>query len=178
MNISAINAAHSQYTTQPVSWTRKSSSSSTTDSSSDGLSISGPGQFFSQLQQLSAQNPADFKQVIAEMAQKLDTEAQQAGNSTDAQRLQSMAGRFEQASQTGDFSSLLPSNSDGSSSTAQAQGTQRAHSGHHHGHHAGGVSDLTSTDSTDPLSDPLSSLFSQMGPQVQNALDPSSALSL
>lgn len=164
MYINPTNNAPSQYTTQPVNWTRKSSSSSSS-TSSDGAAISGPGQFFSQLQQMSTQNPAQFKQVMAEMAQKADSEAQTLGNSPQAQQLQTMAGRFEQAAQTGDFSSLLPQNASASNSTAQAPGTQAAHSGHHH---HGGSANL------------LSSLFSQMGTQLQNTatVDPTSVLSL
>ena len=164
MYINPTNNAPSQYTTQPVNWTRKTSSSSSS-TSSDGAAISGPGQFFSQLQQMSAQNPAQFKQVMAEMAQKADSTAQTIGNSTQAQQLEAMAGRFEQAAQTGNFSSLLPQNASASNSTAQAPGTQAAHSGHHH---HGGSSNL------------LSSLFSQMGTQLQNTaqVDPASILSM
>ena len=164
MYINPTNNAPSRYTTQPVNWTRKSNSSSS-GTSSDSTAISGPGQFFSQLQQMSTQNPAEFKQVMAQMAQKADSEAQTLGTSPQAQQLETMAGRVEQAAQTGDFASLLPQNASATNGAAQAPGTQAAHSGHHH--HGGG-------------SNLLSSLFSQMGTQLQNTagLNPVAALGL
>ena len=50
----------------------------TTDTSTvpqDSTQISGPGQLMSQLQQLQSSNPAEFKQVTAQIAQTLQQDA-------------------------------------------------------------------------------------------------------
>ena len=103
----------------------------TTDTSTvpqDSTQISGPGQLMSQLQQLQSSNPAEFKQVTAQIAQTLQQDAStQTGSAATA--LQQIASQFQQASQTGQ----MPLPADGAS-------------GHHHGHgsyaaQAGGSSD-------------------------------------
>jgi hypothetical protein len=107
--------------------------------------LSNLGQSFAELKQLSTQNPAEFKKITAEIAQQLDTQAQNSSDPTQAAQLKGIAGRFDQASKTGDFSSVLPSKSS-------------HHGGHHH--HGG----------SGPESSVLSSIFSQVEPEIQSAL--------
>ena len=87
--------------------------------------ISQPGQLFAQLQQLSQQNPTEFKAVAAQLASTFQTAAQGATGS-DAKVLNGLASQFQQAAQTG---TLQPT---------QSQGAQGASGGHHHHHHHGG----------------------------------------
>jgi hypothetical protein len=149
-----VNSIVSQ--TQPLSLLsslqpQKTSLAANIGAPSDSVSanLSSLGQFFAELKQLSTQNPAEFKKITAEIAQKLDTQAQNTSDPTQAAQLKAIAGRFDQASQTGDFSSLLPSQSTG--------GTH--HGGHHHHH-----------ESQADTSSVLSSIFSQVTPEIQSAL--------
>ena len=114
-----------------------------------GANLSSLGQFFSELKQLSTQNPTEFKKITAEIAQKLDTQAQSTNDPTQAAQLKAIASRFDQASQTGDFSSLLPPQS--------AAG--KHHGGHHHHYEA--PADTSSV---------LSTIASQVTPEIQSAL--------
>jgi hypothetical protein len=100
-------------------------------------SISTPGQFFSEMQQLSQQNPTEFKTVAAAVATTFQNAASQASGS-QAQLLSNLANPFSQAAQTG---SLQAPQAPPSGSQA-AQGTQSGGSagGHHHHHHHGGGS--------------------------------------
>ena len=160
-----VNSIASQ--TQPLSLLNSLQQQSTslagsiaapTDSVSANLS--SLGQFFNDLKQLSTQNPAEFKKITAEISQQLTTQAQNTSDPTQAAQLKAIAGRFNQASQTGDFSSLLPPQSTG--------GTH--HGGHHHhgGYEAPASTD--STTSTTSTSSILSSIFSQVAPELQSAL--------
>ncbi len=101
-------------------------------------SISTPGQFFSEMQQLSQSNPTEFKTVAAAVAKSFQTAASQATGS-QAQFLNNLANQFTQAAQTG----TMPS-PQGAQSGGQAQGAQGSQSGsaggHHHHHHGGGGS--------------------------------------
>lgn len=81
-------------------------------------SISSGASLLAQLQQLSLSNPAAFKKATADIAARLRTDAQQDGDS-QGQALTSLAAKFQQASQTGDLSSLKPAHAH--------------HGGHHHG---------------------------------------------
>jgi hypothetical protein len=85
--------------------------------------VSPEGGLFGQLSQLSQSNPDEFKQVAAEISQKLKDEAGQA-TGDKATFLNNLADKFNQAAQSGDMSSLKPSSS---------------HGHHKHGHHHGGA---------------------------------------
>jgi hypothetical protein len=89
--------------------------------------ISRPGQLLGRLQQLSESDPAAFKQVTEDIADKLRQSAQGLSGAA-ADRANALADRFAAASQSGNVSSLEPQ---------QAQGAQGAQ-GHHHHHHGGG----------------------------------------
>ena len=88
--------------------------------------ISSIGQFFSQLQQLSQQNPTEFKAVASQLATTFQNAAS-GSTGQDAKALTALAAQFTQAAQTG--------------SLQQPQSSQEAQrSGGHHHHHGGGSS--------------------------------------
>lgn len=92
--------------------------------------ISGPGQFFSRLQQLSEKDPAKFKQVAQHIADQLHQAAQQkSGKGADFEN--QLADKFAAAAQSGNLSSLQPPKPEGGS-----EGAHHAH--HHHGGGGGG----------------------------------------
>jgi hypothetical protein len=77
-------------------------------SAGDTAQISGPGQLFAQLQQLQQSNPTQFKQLTSQIAGQLQTAATQVTGG-EAGFLANLATKFQTASQTGDVSSLQPS---------------------------------------------------------------------
>jgi hypothetical protein len=83
----------------------------------DSAAISGPGKLLSRLQQLQAQDPAKFKQVMTDISGKLQTAAGQATGG-QGQFLSGLASQFQAAASSGDLSGLRP---------------QRAHGHHRHG---------------------------------------------
>jgi hypothetical protein len=102
-------------------------------------SISAPGQFFSELQQLSQQDPAKFKAVAAQLATSFQSAASQASG-PQAKMLGGLANQLSQAAQTG---TLQPPQTTQAGASGQAlQGAQGASGGaethHHHHHHGGG----------------------------------------
>jgi hypothetical protein len=105
-------------------------------------SISTPGQFMSEMQQLSQQNPTEFKAVAAQIAKSFQNAASQASG-PQAQFLSNLANQFDQASQTG---TLQPTQgtqagqaTQGGQGAATSQGSG-ATGAHHHRHHGGGSS--------------------------------------
>jgi hypothetical protein len=99
--------------------------------------ISTPGQFLSQMQQLSQQNPTEFKAVAAQVATSFQKAASQA-TGPQAQFLTNLANQFSQAAQTGSLPTP-PGAAQGAEavSAGQAGGSAGAH---HHPHHHGGGS--------------------------------------
>jgi len=78
------------------------------------VQISKPGQVLSKLQSLAQTDPAKFKQLLTDAADKLRADAQrEQGGASKA--LTALADKFQQAADTGDVSGLKP--------------------GGHHGHH-------------------------------------------
>jgi hypothetical protein len=71
-------------------------------------SISGPGQLYSELQQLQAQNPTEFKQVVSQIASQLEAAAQQQGSSNAGSFLSDLASKFTSVANGGDLSQLQP----------------------------------------------------------------------
>jgi hypothetical protein len=119
-----------------------------------GANLSSLGQFFNELNQLSTQNPSEFRKITAEVSQKLDAQAQNTSDPTQAAQLKALASRFDQASNTGDFSSLLPSQS------------TTATGGKHHGHHHHGSYESQAAGAGSVLS----TIASQVTPEIQSAL--------
>jgi hypothetical protein len=103
-------------------------------------SISTPGQLFSGLQQLSQQNPTQFKTVSAQLATNFQNAAQTTSG-PQAQFLNSLAAQFGQAAQTGQLAA--PQAAAGAGSAAGGAG------GHHHHHHGHGMSTGGSSDAVD-----------------------------
>jgi hypothetical protein len=130
------------------------SSTSSLSSASASTSVSSEAKLLSELQNLQTSNPAEFKQVTADISTQLQAAAQQASGS-QAQTLSSLASKFQQASQTG--------------SLAPLQG------GHHHGgghHHAAPATDSSSSDTT-----PTDSVFASTSLTGSSTV-PTSAASL
>jgi hypothetical protein len=135
----------------------------TSGAASDGTDLSNPAQFFSELKQLSAQDPSDFKNITAQISQQLTTAAQNSTDPNQAAFLKTLAGNFQSASQTGNFSSLIP----------QQPGTQPQSSGApHHGHHYHGYAP-SSAGGDSSTQDTLASIFSEYGQQVESLLSSS-----
>jgi hypothetical protein len=88
------------------------------------VGISRPGQLLSELKDLATSDPAKFKSVTADIAQKLkDAASAQGGSASDF--LNKLADRFSAASQSGNASDLAPK-------AGGAQGHHHGHGGHHH----------------------------------------------
>jgi hypothetical protein len=94
-------------------------------------SISPEGGLFGELASLSQSDPSKFKKVATEISQKLKDAATQA-TGDQAKFLTKMAGKFDQAAQTGDMSVLKP------------EGPGGAH-GHHHRKHDTGQGNAPSS---------------------------------
>jgi hypothetical protein len=115
---------------------------------------------FSELQQLQSTDPAKFQQVTGDIAQKLKSAA---GSATGpaAQFLSSLSDKFAQASQSGNLSSLTPSQGS-QSGASSAQAAYQKHSGGHHHHGGGGNSEVQQ-------------VMESISQEVQQAVSPSSA---
>jgi hypothetical protein len=164
MSLSPILGAASQVLSLFGSGSTTSSSSSTPATSTDPLSIldssgnvnlSQAAQVFSKLQDLSQSNPAQFKQLTAQISSQLQTDAQQASGTTQT-FLSNLASQFNTASQTGSTSALQPQ-------TAETGG----HHGHGHGHHhssSQAAYDLASqtTDAQSTAAGTVQSIFQQL----------------
>jgi|HubBroStandDraft_5_1064220.scaffolds.fasta_scaffold384512_1 hypothetical protein len=95
-------------------------------------SISTPAQFFNQLQQLSQQDPTQFKAVASQLATSFQNAASQASG-PQAKALNNLANQLDQAAQTGQLQP--PQSAQGAAGSSQAGGGY-----HHHHHHGGGGS--------------------------------------
>ncbi|HZZ79731.1 MAG TPA: hypothetical protein VFE62_14520 [Gemmataceae bacterium] len=136
------------------------STNPTASSPIDTVSISGPGQLLSELQQLQSTDPDKLKQVASDIAQQLQSAAQQQGQQTGfGQFLDNLAGKFENIANGGDLSQLQPG--------------QQVH-GHGHGHHHHSYdSNGQSVDPTSPTSatgDPIDQLLASIAGTVSQAL--------
>jgi hypothetical protein len=117
MDISSINStsAISQLLTNQTS-----TSSAAGGVPTDSNDMSSLAKLMSELQQLQQSDPDKFKSVMSDIAKTLRTDAQNAAGS-QASFLNNLAGKFDQAAQTGQMPDLQPK--------AQSAG------GHHHHHH-------------------------------------------
>jgi|SRR5579883_375422 len=73
----------------------------------DSAQISGPGQLFSQLQQLQTQDPTKLTQLLTTIASQIQDAANQSTGNL-ATFLTNLANNFQTAATTGNLSSLLP----------------------------------------------------------------------
>jgi hypothetical protein len=83
------------------------------DGSSDDAQprFSGPAQFLGRLQDLMKSDPAQAKQALNGIADKLRSHASQDG--ADGSKLNALADKFQKASDTGDLSALAPTGGHG-----------------------------------------------------------------
>jgi len=143
------------------SWGSASASGSGASGSASQTQLSPGAKLLSKLQNLEQQDPAEFQQVTASMAESLQKEAQQAqqsGNSPEASALNQFASALASASQTGDLSPLqaaIQQQASGGSGTADVT-TAVAHRHHHQDGASESTSASASTDSG-TTSDPAAS---------------------
>ena len=119
MTIGSVNSTSSIYDIDPTAQADQTSSLSNLSGDASSSQVSGPGRWMSELQNLEKSDPDKFKQVTSEIAEKLRREASGA-TGTQATFLNKLADRFDQASQSGDMSSLQPPSG------------VSGHHGHHH----------------------------------------------
>jgi hypothetical protein len=148
MNINGLNGSIVSTLTPNVGATNPSPGGVDSASSSTGgaatTTISTPGQFFSEMQQLSQQNPTEFKSVAAQIAAAFQAAASQA-TGPQAQFLSRLAAQFTQAAQTG---SLQPPQGAQAAPAASSAGPTGSGGAHHHHHHGGGSSAGSAQSST------------------------------
>jgi hypothetical protein len=132
------------------------SSSSTSSASSltnDSSSVSNLGQLFSELEQLSKQNPAEFKTVTEQIAQQLQAAAKNPTDASESNALSQLAGKFEAASKSESISDLFPTGSQATGSISQASSQSY------------GASTPAGTSSSD---DTLNNIFARALSQIQS----------
>ena len=103
---------------------------SSVDSDGEGngsARLSGLAQAMSKLQTLEKSDPAKAKQVLSDIANKLQAKGKELGGAEGA-RLNTLAGKFQQAAASGDLSALQPA---GQAQAGQQQGGHHGHHGHH-----------------------------------------------
>jgi hypothetical protein len=76
-------------------------------SQSDSVDLSKPAQLFSKLQELAKSDPEKFKQVCADIAEKLKAASQET-TGRDANMLADLAQKFQNVADGGDISQLQP----------------------------------------------------------------------
>jgi hypothetical protein len=128
--------------------------------------ISGPGQLLSNLQQLQAQNPAKFQQVVSQIASQLQAAAQQT-QGAQSTYLSNLAAQFQSVANGGSLSQLV-------------QPQQQHHHHHHHAQQAYSQSGQTqpqgltglaqSSGSQSSSNASLQQLFSTISTEVSTAL--------
>lgn len=139
----------------------KTSSTPTTQASStrDASNVSDPGLLFTQLQNLSQQNPAEFKKITSQVAQQLQAAGTTSTASAQTNMLTQIAGNFQHASQTGKFSDLF-------SHPSQTPGEPAASAPHQQYAASTGASQSST----------IHSIFSQALSQIQTDLGVSATL--
>jgi hypothetical protein len=133
MDISSIGNNYGITTLDPTQVATAQTAATGGASASDSTQMSPMASLLNQLQQLQQSDPDKFKSVMSSIADTLKTDAQNA-TGPQAQRLTSLANKFDQAAQTGQMPDLQPA------------GQQQGASGHHHHHHH--VQSYNSTSST------------------------------
>ncbi len=106
INSSLLSEIDSYLSTQQTSGSTSTNASN--DTPSDGVDFSQVAQLFKELQKLQSTDPAEFKKVLTDAAQKLKDAAGQQSDPTAASFLTNLADKFQQAADTGDLSVLKP----------------------------------------------------------------------
>jgi hypothetical protein len=112
----ASNLYYLQQLQQSQGATGAAGASGVSSTSQSSATISGPGQLMSDLQQLQAQNPTQFQQVVSNVATQLQTASQQV-QGPQSSLFSSLASKFQNIADGGSLSQLQPQQ-------------------HHHHHHA------------------------------------------
>jgi hypothetical protein len=125
-----------------------------TPSAGVSTSISPMGQLLSNLQELQAQDPTKFQQVVGQIANQLQTAAQQQGATGTGNFLTQLSAKFQSVADGGDLSQLQP---------------------HHHGHHGHHTYDsngqaVNSASATNNASS-VQQLFANIASEVSQALE-------
>lgn len=125
----------------------------TSDTPAAQLSLSGPAQLYSKLQNLEASDPSKAQDALHQLA---DQVRQQASNVTGEQatHLNAFADKLDKAADSGDLSGLQP---------------QQAGHAHHHHHHGGGGSGGIGEGVPAPATDSSSSALSGNASQAASA---------
>jgi hypothetical protein len=142
-NVSNVSA------TSAVGTSRARRSSSIPPAGGGAPQISKFGDLLSKLQDLSAKDPAKFKQVASDIASKLKD-----ASGSDP-RLKDLADKFSKAAESGDMSAFQP--------PAAAAGAGGASGGGHHHHHHGGGGGTSQSSA-------LKDLFASLSAGVDQAL--------
>jgi hypothetical protein len=158
-------------TTNETSNSPGSVAAPTSTQQSDSTQLSPLAQILTTLQQLQQSNPAEYKQVTAQIATNLTSAAataQAEGNTTAATQLNQLATDFTNASESGQ----LPNIQD------LAQGVGGHHHHHHHAQAAASDSDTSSSSSSDATSTSASSTTaSQLTSELLSAMQANGAQS-
>jgi len=131
-NSSALSSLQGVSSLLQSGQTQQSGQVGDSDAASDAAGISQASQFLSKLEQLKQQDPAQFKEVPSQIADKLAAAAQQQTQGADSQFLTQLADKFRNAAQTGDLNQLQPP------------------AGGHHGHHHHRVAQAYGRNQQDP----------------------------
>ncbi|MBZ5675303.1 MAG: hypothetical protein LAP61_13755 [Acidobacteriia bacterium] len=106
INSSLLSEIDSYLSTQQTSGSTSTNASNATPS--DRVDFSQVAQLFKELQKLQSTDPAEFKKVLTDAANKLKDAAGQQSDSAVASFLTNLADKFQQAADTGDLSALKP----------------------------------------------------------------------
>ena len=104
MNISSASSSTVAATSLTGVTQTRSSGAAIASEGTDRAKLTKLGELASKLQDLEASDPDKAKQVLAKIASALSSKADETGDA----RLKQLAGKFDQASQTGDLSQLRP----------------------------------------------------------------------
>jgi hypothetical protein len=112
--MTSISSILTQAAQSASSSLKATSSSSTQDTSSDldsaeKIKLSNFAKLLAALDKLEQNDPAKFKKVLQEAADKFKSLAKAAGEDTvEGKRLSALADKFSQAAQAGDLTALMP----------------------------------------------------------------------
>ena len=74
----------------------------------DGIDMSKPGEMFSQLEKLQKSDPAKFKQVVSDIADKLEAASKDSTAEGASSMLSDLAAKFRDVANGGDISEIKP----------------------------------------------------------------------
>ena len=125
--LTGTSSTSSTSSTTSASSTSSSSSLSTgtLNTGSDEKNVSKGGEMMQRLSDLQTSDPEKFKQVTQSISDKLTAAAKNSTDSGQSGMLSDMAEKFASAAQSGDMSSLAPSEPPSGASGAQGQAAMK-----------------------------------------------------